>query len=133
MCRFFVPQNGESQRSKFKYQLKLIKKASAVSCSLNVYRLPATGFGLGLMGKLDCAWVFACVGAWVHGCMGGGGGGGGDGVGDVWWRWEKCMCIIPGLLRLDLSIGGGLDGDGEEVVGVVSCELEKKYSVKLKF
>ena len=27
-------------------------------------------------------------------------------------------------MRLDLGIGGGLDGDGEAVVGVVSCEME---------
>ena len=29
--------------------------------------------------------------------------------------------VLPGLVRLDLGIGGGLDGGGEEVVGVVSC------------
>ena len=30
---------------------------------------------------------------------------------------------IPGLVRLDLGLGEGLDGDGEEVIGVVSgCE-----------
>ena len=23
----------------------------------------------------------------------------------------KCMCVLLGLVRLDLSIGGGLDGD----------------------
>ena len=44
------------------------------------------------------------------------------------------MFILLGLVRLDLSIGGGLDGDlsigggldgdGVEVVGVVSCEME---------
>ena len=48
---------------------------AAVSCSLNAPRLPATGFGLGLMGKLGHAWV----GAWVvHGMVHGewcGGGG----------------------------------------------------------
>ena len=34
------------------------------------------------------------------------------------------MCVLPGLLRLDLSLGKGLDGDDEEVVGVVSgCEM----------
>ena len=39
----------------------------------------------------------------------------------LWW-------VLPGLVRLDLSIGGGLDGDGEEVVGVVSFEMENiKY------
>ena len=34
--------------------------------------------------------------------------------------WEKCMCVLPGLARLDLGVGGGLDGDGEEVFGVGS-------------
>ena len=38
--------------------------AAAVSCSLNAYRLPATGFGLGLTGKLGRAWVGAWGGAW---------------------------------------------------------------------
>ena len=66
--------------------------------------------GSGKTGKLSCAWV----GAWVvhgmvDGCLGGGGG-------DVWWGWGNCMCILP--VRLDLSIGGGLDGDCEEVIGV---------------
>ena len=52
----------------------------------------------------------------VHGwCMG-------VWLGDVLWGLGKCMCILPLLVRLDLGIGGGLDGDGEEVVGVVSCE-----------
>ena len=35
--------------------------------------------------------------------------------------------MLQGMLpRLDLSIGGCLDGDGDggEVVGVVSCEME---------
>ena len=32
----------------------------------------------------------------------------------------KCMGILPGLVRLDLRIGGGLDGGGEELIGVVS-------------
>ena len=41
------------------------------------------------------------------------------------------MGILPGLVRLDLSIGGGLDGDGEEVVGVVSFEMEKPGLVKI--
>ena len=36
---------------------------------------------------------------------------------------QKCMCILPGLVRLDLGFFGGLDGDGKEVVGVVSCEM----------
>ena len=30
-----------------------------------------------------------------------------------------CDDVLPGLVRLDLEVGGGLDGDGEEVVGVV--------------
>ena len=55
----------------------------------------------------------------VHGMGGWVGGGGGD-VDDVVWGWENCMCILPGLVRLDLGVGVGLDGDGEEVVGVVS-------------
>ena len=33
------------------------------------------------------------------------------------------MCRLPGLVVLDLGIGGGLDGDGEEVNGVVSLLL----------
>ena len=48
--------------------------------------------GLGLTGKLGRAWVGAWRGAWVQ----------------------------PGLVRLYLGVGGGLDGDSEEVVGVVS-------------
>ena len=35
------------------------------------------------------------------------------------------MCVLPGLVRLDLGVGGGLDVDSEEVVGVVSCEMDK--------
>ena len=42
----------------------------------------------------------------------------------VSWGSDNCMCILPGLVMLDLCIGGGLDGDGEEVVGVVSCEMK---------
>ena len=34
--------------------------------------------------------------------------------------WMLCGGGINGLVRLDLSIGGGLVGGGEEVVGVVS-------------
>ena len=44
----------------------------------------------------------------------------------MWWGWDKCMCLLPGLVLLDLGVGSGLDGDGEKVVGVVSCEREKK-------
>ena len=43
------------------------------------------------------------------------------------WGWDNCLCILLGLVRLDLGVGGVLDGDGEEVVGVVSCEMEKSY------
>ena len=53
----------------------------------------------------------------VHGTVHGGGGG------DVWWGWKKCMCVLPGFVWLDLGLVEGLDGDGEEVNGVVSgCE-----------
>ena len=38
------------------------------------------------------------------------------------------MCVLLGLVRLDLGVGGGLDGDSEEVVGVVSCEMENYMS-----
>ena len=35
------------------------------------------------------------------------------------------MCTLPGLVRLNLSIGRVLDDDDEEVVGVVpGCEME---------
>ena len=44
-----------------------------------------------------------------------------DGVGGI-----NVVVILPGLVRLDLGIGGGLVGDGEEVIGVVSgCEIER--------
>ena len=36
-------------------------------------------------------------------------------------------CVLPGLVRLVLGVGSGLDVDGGEVVGVVSCEM-KIYS-----
>ena len=49
-------------------------------------------------------------------------GGGGEVM--MWWEWENCMCVLPGLLRFGLSIGGGRDGVVEEVIGVVSgCEI----------
>ena len=38
-------------------------------------------------------------------------------------RCMGCGWGLPGLVRLDLGIGGGQDGDGEELVGVVLCEL----------
>ena len=37
----------------------------------------------------------------VHGCM--------------------VVCILPGLVKLDLGVGGCLVGGDEEVFGVVSC------------
>ena len=37
----------------------------------------------------------------------------------AWWWWVVCM----GLVRLDLGVESGLDGEGEEVVGVVKCEM----------
>ena len=36
----------------------------------------------------------------------------------AWWWWVVCM----GLVRLDLGVG--MDGEGEEVVGVVKYEME---------
>ena len=36
------------------------------------------------------------------------------------WGWGKCLGILPGLVMLDLGVGSGLVGDGEEVFGVVS-------------
>ena len=39
-----------------------------------------------------------------------------DDVEMMWWWWEKCSGILPGLVRLDLSIGEGLGGDGDEVI-----------------
>ena len=44
-----------------------------------------------------------CMGRCMGRCMGGVG-----------------LCILPGFVRLDLGVVGGLDDDGEEVVGVVS-------------
>ena len=45
----------------------------------------------------------------------------------MWWWCGRCGGgggILPRLVRLDLGIGGGLIGDGEEVVGTVSgCEM----------
>ena len=38
---------------------------AALSCSPGVYRLGGVGLGPGTMGKLGCAWVGACHGAWV--------------------------------------------------------------------
>ena len=33
------------------------------------------------------------------------------------------MCVLPGLVVLDLGVGRGLAGDGVKVVDVVSCEM----------
>ena len=55
------------------------------------------------------------------------------GVGMVAWMVHEWVmwCSVVGVeklhglvRRLDLGVGRGLDGDGEEVVGVVSCEME---------
>ena len=46
------------------------------------------------------AWVGAWHGVWVHS--------GGDVKMMWWWGWEKCSGILPGLVRLDLGMGGGL-------------------------
>ena len=27
------------------------------------------------------------------------------------WGWDNCMCVLLGSVRLDLGVGGGLDGD----------------------
>ena len=64
-----------------------------------------------MTGKPHPAWVCAWPVAWLVVLV----------FGDVWWGWENCMCVLSGLLMLDLRVGGGLDGVGEEVVGVVSC------------
>ena len=63
-------------------------------------------------GKLGHAWVV------VHGLVHGGGG-----VVMMWMMcrgWDKCMGILPGLVRLNLGIGGGLVGEGGEVFAVES-------------
>ena len=54
-------------------------------------------------GKLGLAWVGAWDGAWGGAWMHGGGD-----VEMMWWGWEKSSGILPGLVRLDSSIGGGL-------------------------
>ena len=36
----------------------------------------------------------------------------------------RMLCDYLDLVRLDLGVGSSLDGDGKEVVGVVSCEME---------
>ena len=54
------------------------------------------GLGSGTKGKMGRAWVGAwggLVGAFM------------DDVEMMWWGWEKCSGILPGMVRLDLSIG----------------------------
>ena len=65
------------------------------------------------MGRCMCG---AWHGAWVV-------------VGLVMWLmcrgWDNCMCILPGLVMLDLGVWSGLvGGGGEEVVGVVLLQLD---------
>ena len=40
------------------------------------------------------------------------------------------MVTLPGLVRLDLGVVSGLDGDCEEVVGVIFCEMEKINEIR---
>ena len=35
----------------------------------------------------------------------------------MWWGWGKCMGVLEGIVRLDLSLGEGLDGGGGEENG----------------
>ena len=59
-------------------------------------------------GKLGRAWHRCMGGAWlVHGCAWVHGDGG------AWMLcillgFGKCMCVLPGLVKLDLGVGGGL-------------------------
>ena len=48
-------------------------------------------------------------------------------MGGAWFDAWVVHGWLPGLVRLYLGIGGGPDGDGEEVVGVVSCEMESVF------
>ena len=42
------------------------------------------------------------------------------------------MCVLPGLMGFDLGLGEGLDGDGEEVIGVVSgCKIGKPNRIRI--
>ena len=57
------------------------------ACNLDAPRFPATGFALGLMGKLGRAWV----GAWlVHGCC----------MGCAWHGVMWCLCGGGGIIAL---------------------------------
>ena len=70
-----------------------------------------------MTGKLGRAWFIAWGGA-LHWCMGGD-------VGDVLVGGGKCMFVLPEFVGLDLILRECLEGDGEEVFGVVSgCEVE---------
>ena len=42
----------------------------------------------------------------------------------AWVVHGWCMGWCMGLVRLDLGFFGGLDGEGEELVGGVSCEKD---------
>ena len=42
-----------------------------------------------------------------------------------------CMAWCMGLVRLDVGFGSSLDGDGEELVGGVSCEMENYFCFSL--
>ena len=35
------------------------------------------------------------------------------------WGWDNCMCILPGLVRLDLGLGAVGGGEGDKGIGVV--------------
>ena len=35
------------------------------------------------------------------------------------------VVLLPGLVMLELGVGSGLDGEGVELVGGVSCEMDK--------
>ena len=72
---------------------------STSSSISNMARLAGTGLGSGTTGKLGHAWV-GCMACQMGRCM--------DAwLGDVkmmWWGWEKCSGILPGLITLDLAI-----------------------------
>ena len=66
----------------------------AVSCRLEDW----------LTGKLVNAWVVHGVGVWhVHKCL----------------VVDKCMCILPGLVMLELGLGVVGGGEGKEGIGCV--------------
>ena len=62
---------------------------AAVSCLADAYRLPDTGLGIWLMGRLGRAWD----GAWlVHGCMDG-----------WWWPSPSCSSSSFSLAHVDFD------------------------------